>query len=718
VATEEAAATPRRTEPGAGRLKRTFTGASLGELLLGGAHLGALWAFAFVQPLLDLLGQNADFWVARSNTASDILIFSIGFTVLPPLAALLVEAVVKLFSDQAYRYLHWTLVAVLFAVFVVQIEKRIFSGPAGLMIVIALALGALFAYGLAKRGFVKQLLDVLTPAPIVFLALFIFFSDTHKLIFPAEDASALGVKVPSKTPVVEVVFDEFPTATIMDPSGRRVDAKRFPGFARLAAGSTWYRNNTTVADFTGRAVPAIETGNNPDWSTLPISSDQPNSIFSLLGGQYKFNVVEPVTDVCPGSLCTNGGGGGPQQSQGTRLHQLVDDLWIVQKKLILPPSLANKQPDVSATFGNFGNNGGGGQTAGNFAQDLFVPPSPTEFQDFIDRIPSPADRSFNFIHMELPHEPFHFLPDGRSYNNSTISDVAGPNAQKWAAGEGGVATTQQRHYIQTGYADRLVSLMIRDLQKQGIWDKALVVVTADHGINFDPRTYRRIASPGDFGGIANSPLFIKYPGQKAGKVSETHTETVDVVPTIAKELGVKLPYKTLGKPISEKGDGDTITIKNGLKTTVHEPFEQMLAERRKVLQSAAIRFGDDTGLWQLGPRSDLLGRPVPPASQASGGQSAELDTAHGNQNLWDNVKTGGEGKLPAFVTAKLSGVKPASFIAISVNGRVAATCRAFLFNGDTWAGAIVPPQTLRQGRNSIGIYLIGPGHRLTPLGGN
>ena len=44
------------------------------ELLIGGAHLGALWAIAFVQPLLDLLGSSPDFFVARGNSAGDILI--------------------------------------------------------------------------------------------------------------------------------------------------------------------------------------------------------------------------------------------------------------------------------------------------------------------------------------------------------------------------------------------------------------------------------------------------------------------------------------------------------------------------------------------------------------------------------------------------------------------------------------------------------------------
>src|SRR5919197_6118154 len=123
MAVDEAQTRPRAARPQAGRLRRTLSGASLGELLLGGAHLGALWAFAFVQPLLDLLGKNADFWVARSNTAGDILIFSICFTLLPPLVALVVEAVVKVFSDLAYRVLHLVLVALLFAVFAVEVQK-------------------------------------------------------------------------------------------------------------------------------------------------------------------------------------------------------------------------------------------------------------------------------------------------------------------------------------------------------------------------------------------------------------------------------------------------------------------------------------------------------------------------------------------------------------------------------------------------------------------
>ncbi len=55
------------------------------KLLVGGLHLGVLWAFAVVQPLLDLLGDNPDFFVARGNTRGDIVLLAVGLTLVPPL---------------------------------------------------------------------------------------------------------------------------------------------------------------------------------------------------------------------------------------------------------------------------------------------------------------------------------------------------------------------------------------------------------------------------------------------------------------------------------------------------------------------------------------------------------------------------------------------------------------------------------------------------------
>ena len=692
------------------RLGETFRGPRLRQLLIGGAHLGGLWAFAVAQPLLDLLGKNPDFFVARSNTAGDIIVFGLCFMLLPPLAMLTVEALVAVFSRTAYRALHLFLIGALAAGFFVQLEKRIFTSPTAGIIFIALAFGAAVAYGLVRSRFVPSLLDVLAVAPVVFLVIFFFFSDTSKLILPQSNASALGIDVPSKTPVVEVIFDEFPTATLLDPQGR-IDAKRFPHFAALARQSTWYRNNTTVADFTGRAVPAIMTGNNPSGSTLPIASDQPNSIFSLLGGAYRLHVKEAVTHVCPVSLC----GEVQRPRQLARLKSLVADLKYVEGRIILPPALANHLPNVSTTFGNFGNNGGGedDKGAGRFAQDLFTPPSPHEFEDFLDGIPA-GDKTLSLIHMELPHEPWRYLPTGQNYLDTSISNLSTPSAARWAVGAAGISSAEQRHYLQTGYADKLVGLMIARLKKLGIWKKAMVIVTADHGISFQGKAiYRRIAEPENLGGVGNPPLFIKYPGQTKGKPSLTHTRTIDIVPTIAQQLGISNLYETQGRPISEDGAGGEVAVTNGQGDIIRMPLSRLLRQRKTVVQQAFFRLGSG-GIYQLGPAPELIGTVAPALSIGiQPGTSATVE----NGDALEAVDPGSQ-EIPAFVAGDLEGVNPGTVIAITVNGVVEATCRAFLDEGSGRYGAVVPPSAFSSGRNQIGVYAVGPGNSLTPLGGN
>jgi hypothetical protein len=166
------------------RLRDNFSEGTARELLIGGAHLGALWAFAFAQPLLDLLGKNPDFFVARSNTAGDIVVLALFVLFVPPLVLLALEALVLAVDRRAYRGVHLGLVALIAAVFFVQAEKRVFTSPTALIVVVALALGALVAYGLARTRFVRGLLDVLAFAPLVFAVIFLFFSRPRRCCAP------------------------------------------------------------------------------------------------------------------------------------------------------------------------------------------------------------------------------------------------------------------------------------------------------------------------------------------------------------------------------------------------------------------------------------------------------------------------------------------------------------------------------------------------------
>jgi hypothetical protein len=162
-------------------------------------------------------------------------------------------------------------------------------------------------------------------------------------------------------------------------------------------------------------------------------------------------------------------------------------------------------------------------------------------------------------------------------------------------------------------------------------------------------------------------------------------------------------------PISEDGPEGPITMSNGFKNSVSEPFSTLLAERSQVLRSAATQLGARTGLFQLGPRSSLLGRRAPSGSARTASIDSGLDFAH--------VALGRGRKVPAFVNGTISGAAAGSVVAIGVNGRIVATCRAFRFKGRTRWGAVVPPSTLHSGSDSVGIYLV-RGNRLVRVGGS
>ena len=84
-------------------------------------HLAVLWSFAVAQPLLDLLGDAPEFFVARENTRGDIILLALTVTLVPPLALTAVEALLWAVSPRLRRAVHLLLVALLVAAFLLQL---------------------------------------------------------------------------------------------------------------------------------------------------------------------------------------------------------------------------------------------------------------------------------------------------------------------------------------------------------------------------------------------------------------------------------------------------------------------------------------------------------------------------------------------------------------------------------------------------------------------
>jgi hypothetical protein len=688
-----------------------------------------LWSFAFAQPLLDLLGDTPEFFVARGNTRGDILLLAFGLVLVPPLLLTLLEIAVDRASKRARRGLHLGLIALLMAAFVLQLVKDVSVGSA-LLVTFAIAIGCAAAAIYARTPVGPAILTVLSPAPLVFLFVFLVVSPVSKLVLPGDEARAASVTVPSKAPVVVILFDEFAGWTLLGPDGH-VNADRYPNFARLAKEATWYRNATTVADYTERAVPALLTGNRPDKSALPIASDHPESLFTLLGGHYKFDVTEPVTDICPTRLCPEENASRP--SQPHRVKELGSDLSLVSLHLLLPPALRHGLRPVDRSFGDFRAQetgpGGGGAAAGHTPEQglaalAAVIDRMKIFDAFAQRLGhTPQRSSLVFFHIQMPHNPYHYLPDGQRYPE-TIDQMPGvdtvdqPAAGRWRDDPQLARQGLERYLLQIGDTDRLLGRLIARMKSSGLYDKALLVVAADHGAAFMPGHPLRAADAVDLPSIASIPLFVKSPAQRRGELNDANVQIVDVLPEIARRLGVNLPWSTDGRAAGSKSKGGIVRLQPQYgDSDLTLPFAEYLRRRDRISRDALAQFGTTpAGLFRGGADADLVG--------------GELTALRANRLAGAHFELDGAGPLadvnprgaivPSFLTGELSGVPDGARLAVAIDGSVAASAVRWR-DGDTERfSALVPPSAYARGPNSIDLIVIqgsGAGRRLARLPG-
>jgi len=143
------------------------------------------------------------------------------------------------------------------------------GASAEVLIPLAVGLGWLAAVAYARTVAAPMVLTLLAPAPLVFLLIFLVLSPVSKLVLPSGEVEVSEVAILDRPPIVVLVFDELSGLSLMDGNGR-INRARYPNFARLAHSAAWYRNATTVADYTERAVPALLTGDEPVEGVAPV----------------------------------------------------------------------------------------------------------------------------------------------------------------------------------------------------------------------------------------------------------------------------------------------------------------------------------------------------------------------------------------------------------------------------------------------------------------
>ncbi len=640
-----------------------------------------------------------------------------GLVVVPPLPFLLVEGVAALIDARLRRAVHLVFVALLAGVVVLQVLKRT-GGSSAIVIPASLLIGAGVALLYRRAHAVRSFLSVLAPAPIVFLALFLFFSPITPLL-SRDDAGALA-RVDAETPVVMVVFDEFALTSLLGPGGG-IDAGRYPNFARLARGSYWFENAATVHELTEHAVPALLTGRRPSRATLPIVDDHPRSLFTLLGRTHAIDAEEPITHLCPREACP-----GEPPPLKERLRSLLSDMKVVAPHELLPSDLREHLPSVTASWMGFAPSGKPGagdlvaaQNFGRQATDAVDTRAPSVAR-FLSGIRAERRPSLDFLHVLLPHEPLQYLPSGRSYASTDISRWL--FLENWADDRPVVERAYQRYLLQVQYVDRLIGRLVDRLRAAGLYDRALVVLTADHGVSFHPGRSRREPTRATVADIAPVPLLIKAPHQRRGEVVSTHVSTLDVLPTMADLLGVRLPWAVDGHSVFGHGADrgtEVLYTRHGRKLTYAWPWLERARTRALERQLALFGWGGQRpGLYGIGPHPELVGRRV-----AALGSPAPSTTGRAHLAATEALRSvdARSSPVPANLTGWIDGGPRSRDLAIAVNGRIRAVTSTYDADGRTSFDVMVPEGALREGGNRVEVLAISDADgriRVESLGGS
>jgi Sulfatase len=493
---------------------------------------------------------------------------------------------------------------------------------------------------------------------------------------------------------VMIVMDEFPLESLLDGAGH-IDRALYPNFAALAGDSTWYRNETTVAPYTVYAVPSILTGEYPHGpGALPIAAEYPHNLFDLLGSTYRLNVHEVVTALCPNQVCRERVLGSNDNSGLSGVIRDTVQLWT---EFAAPHRHPFSFNEVGAALVAL-------PTAENFVKSLKPAKSP----------------QLDFIHIELPHQPWQYNQDLQT--NDNIAPAQGSTKLIWSPAWAAVVA-RERHLLQVQAVDTLLGQIVAKLKAVNGWDDTLFVLTADHGVAFTNGEPLRSVTKPNYDQIMWTPLFIKAPNQKVGVIDDRAAESVDIMPTIADMLGVKSPWQPAGSSLLGPAKPDPQRRMYQWATTpfafqppnadAPAPGHDYLtydgvAGFAKVLKArAAPAVGDpDLRIYRIGPYPQLIGQSVAPLIDASG-TGPTLATAS-TAWLFDHVNPAAEKVRWTYVEGYVNGAPNQVPLALAVNGVVAGLTQANPFQGTTngFYFAVLSPKMFRPGANDLTLYAI------------
>ncbi len=672
-------------------------------LVSGILSIAGLSSLAFAQPVYDLLRQAPEFFAIRNLYMGDLLALVVVLAMVPTLVLSAPAAALRFLLPSWTRSAIAAPTGLLGGVIALQAVRGL---PAPAAVTIALAAGVVIAWAYMRFRSVRAFALLLCAAAFLVPALLVLDGRVRQSAADPSQENRVDLDdTGARAPVVLVIFDEWSLTSILDAEGS-IDRQRLPNLASLADRATWYPNATAAADVSELAIPAMLTGRKTEQGRLPTLAEQPINLFTVLAPSHDIFAIEPITSLCPPELNLLAE---PRPAFRERFELLISDLTVVWLNLTLPAAWTERLPDVTQTWSAFGRDAASEQErpptdepVRRALRHLREVDRAAEFRRLGDSIRPPGQRpGFFFLHTLLPHLPWEYLPSGRTYR-VTRTRAHGLERELWTTDPWPVRHHQKRYLLQVEFVDRLIGELIGKLESAGLFDQSVFVITADHGVAFEPGRSRRLLDVNDTSGyqpldLAAVPLIIKAPFQGQAEVDDTVTSLVGLAPRILELAGAETT------PLPRFEDTGTPSLVGKYAANVAVPVDREPWRRDRLAEQTAL-LGQQNDPGAIGAVPGLHGRKISELPRQDGEITIEMDVPA----VWDHVDPD-RPSLPALVQGTLKG--PESLlerpVAVALNGVVATSVRPHETSGGAIRiAALLPEHLFRAGLNHVDVFLL------------
>lgn len=335
----------------------------------------------------------------------------------------------------------------------------------------------------------------------------------------------LGHPVGSLPHAFLLVFDEFSLIQVL--KDELLDRRIIPNLAEFSEAATWYRQAITLYASTGHAIPSLLTGRTDVGDFVEEIKESKND--------HLFYVVSKTHDL---------------YISGYALPYCMAFQAYVKKCLSFGLGFSN----YGFLFRHWWDRAVPGELRKTgpfrFIRDgilrLFEPQTIILKKSLAEALRMGQDFSrptFTYVHTGLPHQPYVFRANG------DIRWVPQELRQVKEMTREELLQSRVHYREQIIYTDVLFGDFINQLKDLNLYDGALIVVTSDHGISFDPARPGRMISfdpaeperskklPHD-DGVARVPLFVKLPGQSEGRINDCPVSISGIKPAMLDALSL------------------------------------------------------------------------------------------------------------------------------------------------------------------------------------